>query len=111
MRFYVNAGDGTNGRYADTLQFVDGDGVTCTVAIARPVDYSTSYVTVVAANGEQQELANVDDAGREIGRLLALYQDQSLVVNTARGTQLRDDEATTADVYPPHRHPRINVKA
>lgn len=111
MRFYVNAGDGTSGRYADTLQFVDEQGVTYTFAVARSVDYSTSSVTVVGTNGERHELADVDDAGRQLARLLVLCRDQSLVVNTARGTQLRDDEAVTADVYPPQRHPRINVKA
>lgn len=55
-------------------------------------------------------LADVDDAGRTLAQLLVRCRDQSLVVNTARGTQLRGDEATSADVYPPHRHPRINVK-
>ncbi len=109
MRFYVNAGDGTSGRYADTLQFVDGRGVTFTVAVAYSVDYIAS-VTIVGTNGERHELADVDDAGRHLARLLVQCRDQSLVVNTARGTRLRDDEDTTADVYPPQRHPRINVK-
>ncbi|MFE6229420.1 hypothetical protein [Cellulosimicrobium sp. NPDC057862] len=109
MNFYVNAGDGTSGRYADTLQFVDDRGVTYTVAIARTIDYTPS-VTVVGANGERHELADVDDAGRQIARLLVLCRDQSLVVDTARGTQARGDESTTADVYPPRQHPRIIVK-
>ena len=109
MQFYVNAGDGTSGRYADTLQFVDGHAVTYTVAVARTVDYTAS-VTVVGPNGERHELADVDDAARQLARLLVVCRDQSLVVDTARGTQVRGDEATTADVYPPHRHPRVNIK-
>jgi len=110
MKFYVHAGDGTAGRYADTLQFLDDSGVTFTVAVARTIDYTPS-VTVVGTNGERHELADLDDVGRELGRLLVLCRDHALVINTARGTQLRGDEATSVDVYVPQRHPRINVRA
>lgn len=105
----MNAGDGTSGRYADTLQFVDAERVTFTVAVARTIDFTES-VTIVGASGERHELADVDDAGRQLARLLVACRDQSLVVNTARGTRLRDDEDTTADVYPPRQHPRIIVR-
>jgi hypothetical protein len=111
MLFYVTVGNGTDGRYADTIQFVDGNGVTYTVAVApATLAHRTSSVSLVGTNGEQLELSDVDDVGRQIARLLVLCRDQSLVVGTSRGTRLRGNEETTADVYPPRCHPRIVVK-
>ena len=110
MRFYVKAGDGTDGRLADTIQFVDAAGVTYTVATSHNVDHTTSGVSIVGRNTEPLELHDVDDAGRQLARLLVLCHDQGMVVDSSRGSRLRGDEETTADVYPPGRHPRINVQ-
>lgn len=110
MHFYVNAGDGTDGRLADTIQFVDAAGVSYTVATSNNVDLTTSGVSIVGRNTEAVEVHDVDDAGRQIARLLVLCHDQGMVVDTARGRRLRGDEETTADVYPPGRHPRINIR-
>ncbi len=110
MRFYVRAGDGTDGRLADTIQFVDGAGVTYTAATTRDVDHRSSGVSIVGRTSDQIEVHDVDEAGRQIARLLVLCHDQSMVVDSLRGTRLRGDEETTADVYPPQRHPRINVE-
>lgn len=110
MRFYVKAGDGTDGRYADTIQFVDGTGVTYTVTTTNDVDHRVSGISIIGRNGDQLEILDVDEAGRQLARLLVVCRDQSLVVDSFRGTRLRGDEETTTDVYPPQRHPRINVQ-
>lgn len=104
MHFYLATGDG-DGRLADTLRFVDSRGATHTVAATY------AGVTVVAANGAHNvTLTTVDEVGPEIARLLVLCRDQSLVVHSSTGRTLRGDETSTADVHPPHRHPRIKVK-
>lgn len=108
MRFYVGQGD--VGRYATTLQFVDDSGVTHTVAVVRDDESSASKV-VVAGRGVHFELHDVDDVARDLARLLVACREQSLVVGTLQGITLRGDEPTAADVYPPHQHPRIVVKA
>lgn len=112
MKFYVTASaDGSDGRYASTLQFVDDKHVTYTIAVVRDVDTFKGTVSIVGTNGDQLvELSDVDEIARQLGRLLAACADQSLVVNTLGGTSLRGDEGTTADVFPPGRHPRINIK-
>lgn len=107
MRLYVNPGE--RGRYADTLQFIDAKAVTYTVAVSEDVDHTQSKVTI-AGDGIDVELYDVDDIARHIARLLIACRDQSLVVNTYRGSQVRGDENVSADVYPPHAHPAIVVK-
>lgn len=111
MHFYVKAGDGTDGRLADTIQFVDAAGVTYTVAATRNVDLTSSGVSIVGRDAEQLEVHDVDEAGRQLARLLVLCHDQGMVVDSLSGRRLRGDEETTADVYPPGRHPRINIES
>ena len=110
MHFYVKAGDGTDGRLADTIQFVDAAGVTYTVAASHNVDLTSSGVSIVGRDVEPVEVHDVDEAGRQLARLLVLCHDQGMVIDSLRGRRLRGDEETTADVYPPGRHPRINIE-
>lgn len=102
MHFNINAGDGGYSRVADAIHFVDGEGAKHTLR------GGFQAITLVNADGERT-LTDVDEAAHELARLLYTYSDLSVVIPVTSGRTMRGDEGTSADVYPPGRHPRITV--
>lgn len=102
MHFNINAGDGGYSRVADVIHFVDGEGAKHTLT------GGFQAITVVNADGERT-LTDVDEAAHELARLLCTYSDLSVVIPVTSGRTMRGDEGTSADVYPPGRHPRVTI--
>lgn len=105
MQFYVSAGDGTPGRKAGTIRFLGDQGVTWTMRTAYD-----GFHLLRAGGGSIVDTMDVNEAARTVAGLLYQHRDQSLVVESFDGGEMRGDESRAADVFPPHRHPRINVE-
>lgn len=106
MKFSVRPLDGGPGRLAVHLAFVDSDGETATALCPA----AGGFLVWEKRTGESTSIDRTNDAADLIGRMLHRYRDRSLVVYSGSGYRARGDEDTTADVYPPGKHPRINVE-
>lgn len=104
MHFNINPGDGGNSRVADAIHFVDGEGAKHTLT------GGFQAITLVNA-GDERTLTDVDEAAGHLARLLYTYRDLSLVIPVTSGRTMRGDEGTSADVFPPGRHPRVTILA
>lgn len=103
MHFSVTAGDGTFTRKAQAIKFVHSAGVTHTL--------TAKYEGLMIESPTGVEVFDdVNEAAVWVAALLHRCSDQSVVIAAGSGYTTRGDEDKTADVYPPHRHPRINVQ-
>jgi hypothetical protein len=112
MRFYAHATDGGSGRHAATIVLVNGDGGTHTITTDRidtgPPAY-TPQLRVRSVVGSV-EFVDVNEAAQLVAQLLHQCRGHSTVIEAGGGTTSRGDERTSADVYPPYRHPRIVIE-
>lgn len=110
MQFYVNAGDGTSGRKAQTIRLVGEGGVLWTMSTATTREGFAGFRLVQPGGDWLTETTDPNEAAGTVAGLLYRHRDASLVVEAGPTVLLRGDEERTADVYPPGRHPRINVE-
>lgn len=105
MKFNVRPLDGGTGRAGHQFAFVDDAGVAASATCGQ------LHNVMFEGDGLLPlPVTDVNEAAEQVGRLLHRYRDYSLVVYAGGGVTARGDERTTADVYPPGRHPRINIE-
>lgn len=106
MKLHIRALDGSSSRIATKVAFVTSDEVAAVVQCQRA---DGGEVLIQRSGREGKPIADVDHVAEEIGQVLHLYRDHSLVVYTTPGHTMRGDEENTADIYPPQQHPRISI--
>lgn len=101
--FTVTPLDGSPSRTARHICFAVDGGVAAGAVIDRADGTMYTYSPGMSSVPDH-DLAT---SALDIARMLHRHHDTSLLVYPDDVTTLRGDEARSADVYPPGRHPRI----